>query len=425
MNNLQLGIVGRPESGKSTFVAANVTGRCLVFDSDGRWDSVAPLAGGAEFLMANRAANVKPLVMADELDRIVTEDVSLVIVDSVTKIYSVHARKASMQGRLGRQERQDRGLGAAKYTDMLNKADAMQLLANIPAYGAGVFYIWHRGEALNVGKKVQGAGEYDMVEVDKISQVELDTLKASMSMVLAFTRGADGGYYVTVESARAITNKAPRVGFAIADYADNYWKGGLQRIHDLTYVNFTGQNNAMEWVAGKLGGVADDYIDFYEHVKEQYRPKTSSQMWFYLITETYDEAWRRSMVAEAERQVNDSAMPPKTKNVAEQEEVFKPVTAEPSPQTVYAETPPEETETPLLDEFMPEPPPEEDDIIYPEDLFDRADPEDRPYREVTLESGEVVDEKAWPYYWKYKDAYGEDPKSVSDIRNAGKHEGWW
>ena len=65
-----------------------------------------------------------------------------------------------------------------------------------------------------------------------------------------------------------------------------------------------------------------------------------------------------------------------------------------------------------------------------EELFDNIpdrtpEPEDRSYRVVTLASGETVDEKAWPFYWKYKDAYGEEPHNLSDIRNAGKHEGWF
>ena len=425
MKNIQIGIAGRAESGKSTFVAANVKGKTLVFDSDGRWASVAPLAEGATFTYADKAAVVKPIVMADELDRILVEDFEMIIVDSVTKIYSIHARRASMQGRLSNQERSQRGL-TAKYRDMIDKADAMQLLANIPAYGAGVFYIWHRGDGLNVNKRVASAGEYDTVEVDKISEIELNTLKASMSMVLKFQKQADG-YYATVESARAITNRAPRTGFSVRDYPGNFWAGGLDRITDLVYTHFSSQDEALAWVAFMLGGEADDYVDFYNDTKDTRKPQNASMMWFHLIDRAYDEKQKRKGDQESEPAVK-MPHPSPDKVVVEKPrpktgKVLEPVTADPSPQTAYAETPPMPEEAPPEPEAAPDEP-------TAEELFDNIpdrtpEPEDRSYRVVTLASGETVDEKAWLFYWKYKDTYDKEPHNLSDIRNAGKHEGWF
>jgi hypothetical protein len=393
----QMGVVGFADSGKSTFVAANVSGKTLVFDSDNRWGDVAPLAEGATFELAPRRAITNPLEMFDELDRAADSGVTTVIYDSVTKIYSHFARRASMTGRLDRKEREKRGLGKAKYTDMIDKADVMQVMANTPTYGVDVFFIWHRGSGLNVGGKVEGFKEYELVSIDQVSAKELETLKASMSMIVAFS-ASPAGYFATVEYARARGRRAPRTGFTIADYPGNFWRGGLERLEDLIYRHFSGQEDALRWVAEMLGGSPDDYLDLYVDIKDRRSPKSASMMWFYIVDEVYDILHRRESEEEAVREERKL-------------EVQAPPAPEPTPAPEPAPEPEPETEGP---------PPE----VSAEDLFGALESEEKADPGPVFGDGTIVPAEALPFYEKYQKAYGNIPPNINDLRNAVKVEKW-
>lgn len=272
----QWGLVGTAGSGKSSFIGSNVRTPALIVDADNRFDAIEARVGG-ELIYASRAARANPLKLLDELDEHGYE-VESIVFDSISPMYSIYSRRASMRGNMSAAQRKEAGLNANKASDMVAKADMMNVIGNSTIYGADVYFVWHRDLGLDVGK--MSAGEYKdlMQPKDSISQVELDRLAKHMNMLLFFYV-ENGVYKIRVEDARDFGDIKANKGVVISDYPGNLWKNASRRIMDRVYVNFGGQQEAMAWAASVLGRPEESLIDLYDDVKTAAKPKSASVMW--------------------------------------------------------------------------------------------------------------------------------------------------
>lgn len=268
-------LVGPPESSKSTFAAAVAKPPVYALNADGRFDQVRGLINGP-VIIADRQFALDPLHIHDGAQAAAWEQaVETIIVDPVTRIYSVNSRRAGMMNRLGIRKTKD------GYTDnknraavMVDKADAMATLANLVSLGPDVFYIWH----IRVGGR-NAEGQLD--ERETISEMERANLAGSINVWLSFQRDdARGVFGVTVDKARDNNGRKANTGFTLWDKPGNFWAGTGDRLDRLIYTSFTGQDEAVKWGMEQLGNDDPGEIQgLYDHVKSETGPKTASEMW--------------------------------------------------------------------------------------------------------------------------------------------------
>lgn len=244
------GLQGFPESGKSTFLASNAETPAYVIDSDNRFAFVADLMKGKIIRPYSRAANIRAYDIQEAADITVLSEMqaNCIIVDSVTKIYEMQSRLASMQGNMTDAERKVKGLSTNKASDQVEKANAMAVLRTLAGYGVPIYYVWH----LTRGRNHKGQEEVRPT----ISDIELERLQASLAATLEF-RCENKRYSVTVMSARDLGGKPTNVGFTIYDAKRNYWRGGAERLERLMYTIFMDEKEAVMWGMAQLGN--DDY----------------------------------------------------------------------------------------------------------------------------------------------------------------------
>lgn len=260
------------EAGKSTFVAANARTPAYVIDSDNRFDGVQGLADGEVLYPATPQGKIVPLDISEQAeDAIFNRGVQSVVVDSVTKIYSLHARRGFMRNRSGRGNKN-------KASEMISKSDAMTVLRDIAAYGTDLYYIWHE----TAGVDASGQSEVRAM----ISQVEMDRLFTSINAILRFKR-ENGRYAITVERVRDFGGRPANARFTIWDSPGNYWQGGAARLERLMYTSFSGQKEAIRWMGEQLGNEDPAEMEnLYEHIKSERAPESPSQMWVAVVEET-------------------------------------------------------------------------------------------------------------------------------------------
>lgn len=259
------------EAGKSTFVAANARTPAYVIDSDNRFDSVEGLADGEIRYPQNKLGTWHPLRIREQAEEVaLSSNVESIVVDSVTKIFSHHARTGSMRNRYGVGNQN-------KASEMIAKSDVMASLRDLSMFAQDVYYIWHETEGIdNLGQEVVR---------DMISDVERERLLTSINVILKFKR-ENGRYGVTVASARDLSGRRANVGFTMWDHEDNYWRGAARRLERLIYTSFSGPTEATKWMGEQLGN--DDpgeMRDLYEHIKSERQPEKPGQMWVAVIRE--------------------------------------------------------------------------------------------------------------------------------------------
>lgn len=293
----QWGLVGPAQSGKSTFLGSNIKTPALVADADFRFDAVEHLLKG-DVIYISRAGLSNPLNLADELEEH-GASVNSIVFDAVSVMYSKFSRVASMRGNqfATKEARKAAGLNPNKASDMVAKADVMAVIGNATIYGADVYFVWHRNKGLDVSKMASGEYKDLMQDKDSVSQVELARLATSMNMRLIFSR-ENGVYSVRVEDARDHASKA-NVGLVINDYPGNYWKNGADRVVEMVYATFDGQEDALAWAGKKMKVTADSLLDLYNDTKANSGAKTAAQMWLSWVNRVHTEIYRPAQAVAA------------------------------------------------------------------------------------------------------------------------------
>lgn len=274
----QIAIVGTAESGKSVFTATNAPPPILVIDADNRYDMVAELGGDHTVLTGAAIFDTDTLRM--NLIEFSSRAKTLVV-DTVSKLYKIHALKASAGSRLTNDQRKDRYGNPNSVSLSADKADMMSLLTNAPVLGYNVFYIWHLVDKIDISTR-------KITEKDILSEGEIKDLLSAISMRIVF--GSDStGYYAMVDRARDFNGRKPNIGYPIYDLPGNYWKGGLDRIKKLTYTTFLSKQEAISWLASGYGIMPEEAESIYDHVKSQIPAKSSASfMWFSLASHVLD-----------------------------------------------------------------------------------------------------------------------------------------
>jgi hypothetical protein len=251
-------------AGKSTFLGANAPRPICVVDTDRRFSYVDKLGEG-EIVYADVKDYIEPLA----LDEWLTANAGMptLIVDSLTKLYSIHARRAAMKVR---QMNVDKAKGN-RAALMVAKSDVMSLVRNAAALFDNVFYVWHKTAGID------GTGQEEIR--DMVSGIELDRLDTSINVWLDFARD-NKGFSVTVANARDMAGRPANTGFTIYDYPGNYWRGGAERLYNLIYLPFSGKGEAISWAVKRLNHQDQAEVEaVYDQVKERAKPEKPSEMW--------------------------------------------------------------------------------------------------------------------------------------------------
>jgi len=247
-------------AGKSTFLGSNVRRPAIVVDTDGRFGAVAPLADG-EIIYPKQF--IDPLTLVEELMVLVVEkEAKTVVFDSLTKLYSVHARIGYMRARAGRSKN--------KASEHIDKANAMSVARDIAVFGTDIFYCYHRTHGID------GMGNSEVR--DMISGVEMARLATSINVSLEFFRKKDR-FGITVVEARDFGGRPANTGFTLYDEPGNYWAGGAERLERLIYSSFHSRDEAIKWGAKSLGLLPEEAESEYERVKDVVSPETKPEMW--------------------------------------------------------------------------------------------------------------------------------------------------
>jgi hypothetical protein len=298
----KVGLVGITRKGKTVFALANARDRygkgiwCI--DAEHSLQRYKALTD-QPLHYPSRLGCSDPLVMDLETERAAMDpkmDIGLVIVDAVTKIFKKKSIRATLAGNLTAERRMELGFSKNQFSNMAEKAEAIQVLANLVAYGTDVIYIWHEGEYMDLDKR-------EMAMRDAISPVERERLLTSVDMILYFDT-YKGQYRIRVSGeSRGTGRQPPRTEFFYTDPKGNFWKGALDRIEQLVYLSFENTEDAIDWATFTLGydekadgakeKLQSDLVDMYEQVKQQADPKRAADMWYAWIKAIHDEQDRR------------------------------------------------------------------------------------------------------------------------------------
>lgn len=271
----QWALVGRPNSGKSTF-AAQMAGPLLVIDSDHRFQEVARLAAGDVYEVSdNPADHVDAERIAALLkENMASSDIKTVIIDSLTSILTPLVVEAILDNDAGRNKN--------RVASFKNKALAMRLLQDSTTNtGCHTLWIYHLRSGLD--------GQAREVESTTISAVELARLRRSLNMQLRIVEeGERRG--IRVDWARC-----GRAGVVLWDesgaWADMPARieravyGGLSaadmdRLEHRAPTQFCGPEDAIAWGVGQ--GCFRDAVhakNAYDKCKRAAQPATAQAMW--------------------------------------------------------------------------------------------------------------------------------------------------
>lgn len=267
-------------AGKSTFLGANAPRPVCVIDTDKRFNYVAGLTDG-EVVYATTKNYIDPISLDEWLTA--QAGAATLIVDSLTKLYSLQSRTAYMK--LKQMNRDHvKGNRAALMTD---KADVMALVRNAAALFENVFYVWHKTAG------VDGTGAEEVR--DMVSSIELERLDTSINVWLEFGKDSKG-YSITVTNARDMAGNKANTGFTVYDYPGNYWKGGAERLWNLIYTTFGSKAQAIQWAEKQLNHNDPAEVEaLYDQVKEKAKPEKPVDMWIAWI----EDVERRKALKEA------------------------------------------------------------------------------------------------------------------------------
>jgi hypothetical protein len=269
--NRKVVLIGPTRVGKTTFVTASAKPPLYVIDADRNFGGFEPAVKGQVIYPKDATGYIDPLAIYDQAEAAVMGmKIGAIVVDSVTPIYSTHARRAHMQNR--------RGLNKNKAAAMIDKADAIATLTNIASFGTEMWYLWHETTGID------GAGA--SITKETISPTERDRLFRAVNIVLKLSV-VNGRYTAYVDpQTRAWGNRKPNTGWSYTDPEDNYWAGAMDFIERMVYTSFTGPDEAQRWLKRELG-LTDlaEAKDFYDHIKSQEQPKRPSEMWMALVRE--------------------------------------------------------------------------------------------------------------------------------------------
>jgi hypothetical protein len=284
------------ELGKSTFIASNARPPLLVIDTDGRFGAVEALAAGKVFYL-DQVLDPR-LILEDTMNLHLKEKLGTISFDSLTKLYSFHARHAYMQNL--------DGISKNKAAAMVRKSNAMTVARDLAILGTDIFYSWHTTAGIS------GKGEAETR--DMISEVERSRLATSINVTLQFIR-VEGLYGIKVVGARDFGGRPANVGFALFDPPGNYHRGMADKIERLLYTAFTGKPEAVKWAARELEIEIDEAEGMYEYEKENVKPKSPSDMWVAWVQKIDSLVAERAQSAGAELEKEDS--PEETKKEEE------------------------------------------------------------------------------------------------------------
>lgn len=257
------------EAGKSTFIAANARPPIMVVDTDSRFGAVEALVGGGADAVIYPKQTRNSRALAEEIMEVFDgRGFRTLAWDSLTKLYSIHARLAYMRNR--------EGLTKNKAAGMIDKSNAMTIARDLAILGTDCYFVWH------TTKGVDGMGQMEVR--DMISTVERERLMTSVNVTLEFVV-SEGQYAVKVVSARDFAGRKANTGFTIWDEPGNYWANVANDLERLIYTSFINPDEAIDWAVfqfqEKLGKevMADEMMGEYEHVKESIQPQSASDMW--------------------------------------------------------------------------------------------------------------------------------------------------
>lgn len=252
--------------GKTTFIASNCRTPIIVVDTDGRFDAVEALIDGEVFYPSQV---INPLTLAEEIMELcATNKIGSIAFDSLTKLYSIHARMAYMRNQQGR------GSSKSRAAEMVHKSNAMTIARDMAMLGTDMYYTWHTTSGVDSG------GQSEIRSM--ISDIERERLQTSINVTLEFIEDS-GCYGARIQNARDFGGRKANIGFTIWDAPGNYWRGAADWIEELIYTSFTGKPEAVAWVARELSLEIDEAEGVYDYVKESHAPETPALMWVALI----------------------------------------------------------------------------------------------------------------------------------------------
>jgi len=257
------------EAGKSTFIAANARAPIFVVDTDSRFSAVEALVQG-EVIYPTQTRNSRALAeeIMETFDKGDGRGFRTLAWDSLTKLYSIHARLAYMRNREGLQKNKAAG--------MIDKSNAMTIARDLAILGTDCYFVWHTTSG------VDGMGQTEVR--DMISSVERERLMTSVNVTLEFEHSR-GQYGVKVVTARDFAGRKANTGFTLWDEPGNYWAGAADRLERLIYTSFVNPDEAIDWAVyqykDKLSTevMPDEMMGEYEHLKEKVQPQSASEMW--------------------------------------------------------------------------------------------------------------------------------------------------
>lgn len=273
-------LVGFPDDGKSTFATQMAT-PILPIDADHRFDQVMHLAAGDVYEFGRPSEQVLVHRIVSKLYREMPDegDVGTIVVDSLTQIISPLVMKAVADNAAGRNKN--------KSAAFVEKAVAMKQLASaVTTWGTDVLWVYHLqdGRDSNANKVV----------TTTIPKLELARLTRSLNARLQVVRkGEKRGIFV--EWSRG------RDGMTLWDDS-GYWAGMPEKLEAAMYdglsdgeykkmISFTGPDDAISWAVGQ-GAFADTETaqSFYEQLKNEQKPTSSSEMWALWHTAVADQS---------------------------------------------------------------------------------------------------------------------------------------
>lgn len=280
-------------AGKSTFIAANCRAPIIVVDTDGRFEAVEGLVEG-QVLYPEQV--IDPLTLAEELIALNTKHKPATIAwDSLTKLYSIHARMGYMRGRSGRKTA--KGKSVNKASELIDKSNAMTIARDLAILGTDVYFVWHTTSG------VDGQGKSEVK--DMISSIEKERLMTSINVTLEFMV-KDGNFGVTVMQARDFGGRKSNVGFTMWDKTGNYWHGAAERLERLIYTSFASKEEMMAWGAERLSIMPDEAEGVYDHLKESHSDATRSQLTTAWIEHVDELAAAKKISAPEEKVVTET-----------------------------------------------------------------------------------------------------------------------
>lgn len=253
-------------AGKSTFLAATARAPMIVVDTDGRFEAVEGLVNGPVYYPEQV---IDSLTLAEELIAMHAKyKPASILWDSLTKLYSIHARLGYMRGRSGRKTADGKSINKA--AELIEKSNAMTIARDMAILGTDMYYVWHTTSG------VGGTGKSEIR--DMISSIEKERLMTSVNVVLEFLVKGDN-YGIMVVSARDFSGRKSNIGFTIWDKPNNYWSGAAERLERLIYTSFLSKEDAIKWGAERLSLEIDEAGGVYDHLRESVDVKTPAQMW--------------------------------------------------------------------------------------------------------------------------------------------------